>query len=532
MTQTESMNLADDEQLGTPGAAQSISDDDVEMIAAVQVEEADEDETIHVCESSAETTDADEASDETEEDSAFDLQAVEEVDDADDQVSDADDESNIDDSEDSDVVEYAPLIGDVLINEFVSDPTDGVEWIELINTQDVTINVEGWFVQDASGSKTTIYGELTAGGLLVIENPKGNLNNGGDTITLFTANDDLMDTVMYDDATAPEKGESRARDAHGTWQTTETPTYGSTNIITSTEDVYEDEETASSMSEDDSTDESSDVSADSDASTPVESDPAGDDDANVFEIVAVASDGSEDESESTEESTDDVSNDVTNSTTSVTGVVTALPGTFGSQIAYIDSMQLYFYHAEWPELSLGDVVTVTGETSVAREEQRLKISDAQAITVVEQTALEAVVIQGDELNDQKNGAFVEISGSIVSREGGTLTIDSNGTEVEIVAHNNTGVSWSSLTESDVRIQGIVRFTGGSPRVFVRSYDDILPLEAESESGPQCTETTAVVSSASTSGGSSLGGMLLLGGATAALSFWYLRARRRTKLALQ
>lgn len=90
--------------------------------------------------------------------------------------------------------------GDVVINELVSDPGDGdTEWLELYNNCAQTIDLTGWLIQDGSGAKTSLSGALDNGDnrYLVVRNPKGNLNNDGDQISLFARGGDLLDQVTY-----------------------------------------------------------------------------------------------------------------------------------------------------------------------------------------------------------------------------------------------------------------------------------------------------------------------------------------------
>lgn len=92
-------------------------------------------------------------------------------------------------------------LGDVVINEFVSDPTDGeVEWIELYNTTGKEINLEDWTVEEGSEAKTNLEGIIGPSGedkFFVIAKPKGNLNNKGDIIILRNSVGALIDQVAY-----------------------------------------------------------------------------------------------------------------------------------------------------------------------------------------------------------------------------------------------------------------------------------------------------------------------------------------------
>jgi len=90
------------------------------------------------------------------------------------------------------------LLGDVVINEFVSDPSDGEdEWVELYNNTNNDIDLSGWLIIEGSGKETVISGSVSPRGYFVVEKIKGSLNNDGDEIILHDANNDLVDRVTY-----------------------------------------------------------------------------------------------------------------------------------------------------------------------------------------------------------------------------------------------------------------------------------------------------------------------------------------------
>ena len=140
--------------------------------------------------------------------------------------------------------------GDIVINEFVSDPLEGDEWIEIYNNTNSEILLNSLTIEDGSGTTTMLTGAL--GNLnnrfLVINKPKGALNNSGDTIIL-KQNDTIIDSVSYgdwddgnidDNAPATEVPYSLARiiDGESTlnnkadFKITNTITKGLPNIIT------------------------------------------------------------------------------------------------------------------------------------------------------------------------------------------------------------------------------------------------------------------------------------------------------------
>lgn len=108
--------------------------------------------------------------------------------------------------------------GSIVVNEFVSDPTDGsVEFIELFNTTGASIDLIGWKLLDGSEAVTSLMGSIMPAGYEVIEKPKGNLNNAGDIIVLMTPNDQEMDRVAYgswDDSNIADNAPA-AKDPYG-----------------------------------------------------------------------------------------------------------------------------------------------------------------------------------------------------------------------------------------------------------------------------------------------------------------------------
>lgn len=145
---------------------------------------------------------------------------------------------------------YAPST--IVINEFVSDPTDGeTEFIELYNRTATVVDLSGWYIEDGSEAKTTLSGSIVGYDYVIIESPKGQLNNAGDKITLYDPTSVEIDAVTYgkwddgninDNAPAPPDPYSLARKTNGQdadndlydFIKTDTITKGKSNIITDT----------------------------------------------------------------------------------------------------------------------------------------------------------------------------------------------------------------------------------------------------------------------------------------------------------
>ncbi|MCK5510801.1 lamin tail domain-containing protein [Candidatus Parcubacteria bacterium] len=134
-------------------------------------------------------------------------------------------------------------LGDIVINELVSDPADGeVEWVELFCNLGEKISLTDWHIKEGSESKTNLTDEIDD--FFVIEKPKGNLNNKGDIVELYYK-DILIDRVIYGNwnggGNAPVAGDpfSVARKINGyttfnnknDFSVTVKPTKNSGNII-------------------------------------------------------------------------------------------------------------------------------------------------------------------------------------------------------------------------------------------------------------------------------------------------------------
>lgn len=138
-------------------------------------------------------------------------------------------------------------IPEIKINEFVSDPLEGADWIEFYNPNDISVNLSNCKIRDGSASnQLDLAGVITSKAFLVVE-WDGKLNKDGDIIKLYCS-DELVDSVSYgnwndgnlaDNALAPGKGESAGRNPDGKDSGIDSadfiiftfPTKGSPNVI-------------------------------------------------------------------------------------------------------------------------------------------------------------------------------------------------------------------------------------------------------------------------------------------------------------
>ncbi len=138
----------------------------------------------------------------------------------------------------------ASIWAQIKINEFVADPGNGNEWIELYNPTETTLDLsDGTLCDSRLNSACTIAnlsGGLAAKSWVVITLTSDHLNNGGDTVILKNPNGIVVDQVTYGNLLISKVGQALARKVDGMdnndtgdWAVTTQPTAGSANVIIS-----------------------------------------------------------------------------------------------------------------------------------------------------------------------------------------------------------------------------------------------------------------------------------------------------------
>lgn len=121
----------------------------------------------------------------------------------------------------------------VALNEVMSNPDGGKEWVELrIAETDAPTTDRPYELWDASGRIATIPmgTAVTAPGYLLVALSSARLNNGGDEVSLREAGGDItLDTI---EVPGLNNGIAWARDEAGAWTDTTEPTPGAPNNIT------------------------------------------------------------------------------------------------------------------------------------------------------------------------------------------------------------------------------------------------------------------------------------------------------------
>ncbi|NBX50419.1 lamin tail domain-containing protein [bacterium] len=460
-------------------------------------------------------------------------------------------ETEAEDSEDeADTQTEAPLrtvdYHSLRITEFVSDPLDGKEFIELFNAGREALPLEDVHIADASGKRTSLSGEIAAGAYLVIENPLGKLNNDGDALVLLLPDDQTLFTLSYGTNTfpAPKKGFSAGVCA-GVWMTTLSPSPGQENICSSPSLSYETSETSTpaidrgSTSSGTSSSVQGNVSSAETESTDV-TDVAPAQSVVVTHAAYTAPGSSHMESQSgsssakkktsksapVETTLDALETLSSGQVVEVTGTLIATPGMLGKRVAYLDGVQLYFHKATWPDLSLGDQVRITGTWDYQEGVRRIKISDAENITVLGNAPLTPRAWE-DIPQDERGDILASANGTLLRKDGDAFIFSLQSTQAEIVVVDlwKTGALSLLRTGDTVSLTGIRLPHDGRIILVPRSADDVVKTSPPSLHEEASEHASGILTSSTPPSPAPLIGGGILMSSVGALGYWFIRSKK-------
>lgn len=335
--------------------------------------------------------------------------------------------------------EKNPNITSIILNEIFPNPPgkdEGQEWVEVFNMSDETVNLKNWRIANKSKKGPIINEDIilkpkTLAIIPAIFLPT--LGNSQETVKLLNQSEVLVDQVSYE--TAPESQSYSFN--NGQWQWTKLFTPGKENIS----------------------------------------------------LGAIFSSGTEGIKE----------NPLDPNQKTITGTVIVLPGILSTQYFYIKPtgseilFQIYSSKKLFPELKIGQEISVTGEISSIESGQRLKISASTDIQVKgEGTMAEPPISNSVEINKPPYPRLVRIEGEVTSKKSPRLVVtDSSGDiEVYLVKGSNLSITRFALGDK-LNVTGIVEMSGNIVRVVPRSESDIKFLNAES--GPDNTISSKQIS---------------------------------------
>ncbi|MFH1089522.1 MAG: lamin tail domain-containing protein [Candidatus Uhrbacteria bacterium] len=325
-----------------------------------------------------------------------------------------------------------------------SDATD--EFIELENYGSVAVNLSGLSLEDAAGNSWTFPDQtiFEAGKFLAVTRTeyKFALNNSGsETVTLYTADQQLLDQIQYENA--PKKF-TYSRDGD-LWRWTDQLTPNEPNGFPQTVEP-----------EDNGVVRQASTNLDSQRTAATESPVR----VSIAEARALAADAK----------------------IILTGIVSVAPNIFGKQIFYLtdnqSGIQIYKSDGDFPELTIGDRVELTGTTSLIRGEPRVKIGKDDGITVLENN-ISLAVIETEVITEKEAGQLIKVAGMITEKSSTEFTIETASGLIQIKIKDGTEIVLTDFKPgTKITAVGIVGQSAEKFYLLPRSQTDLTIEKAE------------------------------------------------------
>ena len=340
------------------------------------------------------------------------------------------------------VMSNAYVLGSVVLNEILPNPkgSDTGEFIELKNSSDHTIDIEGWVVQSEGSSKSFRFSSATPlvrGALVFLERKKSGISlvNGIGHVLLFDNFGEKNDDVTYEDAPS---GQSLSRTSEGDLVWSSKPTPGKDNNV--------------------------DFLVKEDSSSDGEIDTA----SSGKEKITIPSSGKK--------------NIV------MKGVISVPPGVFGKRIAYLapSGIRLYISSPDVPTLQVGDVVQVAGILKSSSTGLQLFISKTHTIQVLSHTRqpVPHIIEEGGTLEGY-DGKLVTLAGEVSDIQWPSVILEHDGEDITLSIKRGTDLKKSFFVKgAAIEVTGIVQKEDDTFRMLPRSSEDIVkkhtPIVQENE----------------------------------------------------
>ncbi|PIR77840.1 MAG: hypothetical protein COU30_00280, partial [Candidatus Magasanikbacteria bacterium CG10_big_fil_rev_8_21_14_0_10_38_6] len=164
----------------------------------------------------------------------------------------------------------------------------------------------------------------------------------------------------------------------------------------------------------------------------------------------------------------------------VRGIVTVLPGVFSTQYFYITDpefggVQVYMYKKDFPDMSVGDFVEVTGEIRESQGERRIKIDDHSNIVLVGQGHdLAAQMVDIENITEEYEGWFLKISGEVTELQRSYMYIDDGTDEIKVYFKKGAAIPADHVVLGDiVDVVGILGQIKQGYQLLPRAVGDIV-----------------------------------------------------------
>ena len=353
-----------------------------------------------------------------------------------------------------------PFSDKIVINEILPNPEGSdvgeakalvdkelsEEFIELYNKGNSSVDLSSWQLDDEEGGSSpyTIENKIIAAGeYLVFWRSETGLalnNNGGDSVRLLHPDGKIISEVTYQESA--KEGQAYALDSDNLWKWTMTPTPGEANLI---------------------------------------SEPEENDDENLNTEVSQGSGGKDDyetNQDIQEISIAEARTKTKNTKVKVRGIALVEPGLLGKKIFYIQDstsgIQIYFSKEDFPNLKLGDEVSVVGKVSESQNEKKINVQKKSDIQILgHKSSPKPYEIKTGDVKEKYEGQLVQVAGEITKSSGNVFYADDGSGQAKIYVKKTTGIEKPKLKKGDkITIWGIVSETSSGYRILPRYQNDI------------------------------------------------------------
>lgn len=175
----------------------------------------------------------------------------------------------------------------------------------------------------------------------------------------------------------------------------------------------------------------------------------------------------------------------------IEGTVLVGPGVFGKQIFYLmteaGGLQIYKYDADFPDMDVGDQISVTGTFTESRGERRLKIGSSDEILITgSHEPIDSEPIELASLSQADHGRLVTVTGTVVSRAGKKIILENNGVQLTIRVADGTDIDAATFARgAEMEVTGLVVAANKTITLLPRTKDDVVLTT------PPITEQTIV-----------------------------------------
>lgn len=172
----------------------------------------------------------------------------------------------------------------------------------------------------------------------------------------------------------------------------------------------------------------------------------------------------------------------------VEGVVSAQPGLVSASAFYIagsSGIQVWNPKKQFPQLTRGDKVVVSGILKKNNKELAVKITDEKDIVIKESASEpEPRDVKTADISEQTEGWLVRVSGTVANMRWPNVYLDDGEDGVRVYVSKNADIEKEQFRAGDtLTVTGIVSETAAGYRILPRDNNDIVAVRAsDSQTG--------------------------------------------------